>query len=153
MPTEPDSAHLPNQDQTQGSTPHPTVDGEDLRTILHAQWSGPLPPPSQLLQYDKAHPGLAERIVVVFEKQFEHRHAVELQAMRNEREESLLAFSQRRRGQYLAFAICLAAILGGTYVGSRGEQIVGSIIGGTGLAGLAAAFIYGQATGGKKEQP
>jgi len=124
-----------------------------LQAIIHTAWSGPLPPPSQLREYEQIHPGITERIVVVFEKQFEQRHSLELRMLKLESRQMRLGFDQRRRGQYLAFVICLAAIIGGTYVGSRGEQIVGSIIGGTGLAGLAAAFIYGQASGGKKDKP
>ncbi len=60
-----------------------------------------------------------------------------------------LDFAERRRGQYLAFVICLAAIIGGTWAGVVGHQLAGSVIGGTGLAGLAAAFIYGRASADK----
>ena len=45
--------------------------------LFHATWSGPLPPPSQLRQYEETHPGLAERIVVVFEQQVAQRFKLE----------------------------------------------------------------------------
>jgi uncharacterized membrane protein len=119
---------------------------DDVR-LVHTSWSGPLPPPAELRQYEQMHPGLAERLVVVFEEQMAQRHRLEFRVLDDEAVKVQCEFAERRRGQYLAFAICLAAIIGGTWAAIAGREAAGSIIGGTGLAGLAAAFIYGRAAG------
>ena len=60
-----------------------------------------------------------------------------------------LDFAERKRGQYLAFVLCLVLIVGGTWAGLRGQQLAGGVIGGTGPAVLAAAFIYGRVSADK----
>jgi len=41
------------------------------------QWSGPLPAPESLAKYDNIVPGAAERILVMAEKEQNHRHHTE----------------------------------------------------------------------------
>jgi len=92
---------------------------------------------------------LAERIVVAFERQVQQRFKVETDILDSDRTRMDLDYAERRRGPYLAFVLCLAAIVGGTWAGVVGHQVAGSVIGGTGLAGLAAAFIYGRSSSEK----
>ncbi len=127
------------------------VDEDRGGRLLHASWSGPLPPPAQLRQYEEAHPGLAERLVVLMERQVAHRHQVDLKALDAEDGKLHQQFGERRRGQYLAFVLCLGLIVGGTWVSLRGFQAAGSVIAGTGPAVLAAAFIYGRVAGNDRK--
>jgi uncharacterized membrane protein len=46
-------------------------------------WHGPLPPPESLKQYDVIVPGAAERILLMAEKEMEHRHQRENRTLRN----------------------------------------------------------------------
>lgn len=50
---------------------HPSV--SEL-TLEARQFTGPLPPPEQLLQYEQISPGFADRIVTMAEKEQENRH-------------------------------------------------------------------------------
>lgn len=105
--------------------------------ILASSFSGPLPPPQILSEYEAVFPGCAERIVAMAERQSAHRQELE----RNHIGSSSLV---ERRGQIFAFLITGIAIAGGTYLISIGKDASGltSII--TALAALAATFIYGK---------
>ena len=58
---------------------HDPSDSSSNGVVLHHQetFSGPLPPPAALIQYNEAHPDAAERIIAMAEKQQEHRHKQE----------------------------------------------------------------------------
>jgi uncharacterized membrane protein len=105
--------------------------------ILASSFSGPLPPPHILSEYEAVFPGCAERIVAMAERQSAHRHELERTHIRSN---SLV----ERRGQIFAFLITGTAIAGGTYLISIGKDASGltSII--TALAALAGTFIYGK---------
>lgn len=58
-------------------TPEPTDQPTPNSVVVHQSFSGPLPPPSALIQYNHAHPDAAERIIAMSEKQQAHRHKLE----------------------------------------------------------------------------
>jgi len=45
--------------------------------VLHQSFSGPLPSPSSLIQYNQAHPTAADRSITMAEQQQAHRHKLE----------------------------------------------------------------------------
>jgi uncharacterized membrane protein len=47
--------------------------------IIQSEFSGPLPPPAILAQYDRVVPGAAERIITMAEEQSRHRRPMESQ--------------------------------------------------------------------------
>jgi uncharacterized membrane protein len=116
---------------------HPTQN-----QILFQQTSGPLPAPNVLLEYDKNHPGFAERIMVMAEKEQSHRHVQESSIVQADIVVNKEILTERKRGQYLAFGIAVIAISAGTYAGINGASLAGSIIGGGGVVGLVSAFLY-----------
>jgi uncharacterized membrane protein len=98
-----------------------------------------LPPPEILEHYERIRPGFADRIVVSFEKQGEHRRSLE--------ERTLLAqFELARRGQIFGFILGLTALAGGTLAAVLGAQWAGGFIGGGGVVGLVSVFVLGQRT-------
>lgn len=77
------------------------------------QWSGPLPPPGALKQFNETIPNGAERIMTMVEQEQAQRIAHE-----NRRQEGEIAAT--RRSHFLGGAITLlsiAAAVGGSYVG------------------------------------
>jgi len=44
---------------------------------MRAEFKGPLPPPEMLQRYEEIHPGTAERVLQQFERETQHRHAIE----------------------------------------------------------------------------
>jgi len=75
--------------------------------LIHAEYSGPLPPARQLELYEQLLPGAADRIVHQWELQTDHRRDLEQRVVQNNIEAS-------RRGQWFSLIITLVAFgLGG----------------------------------------
>ncbi|MHB8172921.1 MAG: DUF2335 domain-containing protein [Nitrospirota bacterium] len=122
----------------------------DLSDKIHAKvqaFSGPLPPPALLEHYNQVQPGFAERIVMMAEEEANHRRACERKALEADIELNGKDFSERQRGQFLAFGIVL--IIGGLgcYLAMNGHEITGSVFGGPAIASMVANFL-----GKKKEK-
>jgi uncharacterized membrane protein len=76
---------------------------QELFSIQHQRFSGPLPPPEMLVQYNEAFPGCAERIVKMAEEQSAHRRTQEAKVIdANVKREG--------RGSWFALIIALAGM-------------------------------------------
>ena len=104
--------------------------------VVAESFSGPLPPPSMLSQYNQIVPGAAERIIAMAERQAQHRQNIENKVIDSD-------IGNSRLGLHYGLIIGLAAVIGGTICILSGHEIAGSIIGGTGLTGLVGVFVYG----------
>jgi uncharacterized membrane protein len=99
-------------------------------------FSGPLPPPQILNQYNDAVANGAERIMAMAEKQSEHRRKLEATVLKTDSRNSLL-------GIVCAFVLGLVTVVTGAVVVVMGHTWPGTILGSAGLVGLVSAFIYG----------
>ena len=98
--------------------------------------SGPIPDAEQLAKYDTVLPGAADRIISMAERQSVHRQAIEkIVVMSNARNSTL--------GVVAAFILGVLTIVGGVFLAYNGSELTGTILGSTGLVGLATVFIYG----------
>jgi uncharacterized membrane protein len=97
---------------------------------------GPLPAPDDLAEYDRLVPNGAERIFAVFEKQVDHRIALE---------ERVITGNQRRadRGLFVGGTIGVVGLLIGGWVAVSGYEVAGAAIAGADLVSLVGTFIYG----------
>jgi uncharacterized membrane protein len=96
------------------SSPHTHSDKLDA-TLVSAQWSGPLPPPAVLQQFNQIIPNGAERILALVEQEQAHRFALDNAMLKQETKDT-----QRRH--YLGWSIGLTAIaasLGSVYLGAH----------------------------------
>ena len=112
--------------------------------ISHQQYSGPIPPPSMLNDYNKVQSGFAERIVSMAENEQKHRHELESHAVKG-------AITKDKRSQRFAL-ICvlfISTLCGGLIY--TGHDTAGSFLGGSTLVGLAALFITGRRDTSKKQ--
>jgi uncharacterized membrane protein len=118
---------------------HKSPQNPAKQQIIHREQSftGPIPPPIALREYDDVLPGAAERILKMTEEQSSHRRELEKQVI----DENL---KQAKRGQRYGLIIGLAAIAVGGACIMSGQWIGGSIIGGGGLTGLVSVFIVGK---------
>jgi uncharacterized membrane protein len=95
---------------------------------------GPLPSASEFSGYEEAHPGTAERLLVMAEKEATHRQGTEKDIIKN-------SHKLNRVGQALAFILALLSI-GAVYLSILLKQpavsIVPAIIA---LTSLAAVFL------------
>jgi uncharacterized membrane protein len=101
------------------------------------QFSGPLPHPTILKQYDEVLPGGAERIVAMAERQSAHRQQLEKMVVESN-------CRNERSGTILGFVICMTTIGGGFYLILRGMDSGGIAAIVSSLAGLIFAFVYGK---------
>lgn len=109
-----------------------------LGTVSSFSWeefySGPLPSPKQLFEYNEVSPGLGDRIVTEWQMEGSHRRSLEKGVLRGQ----LLAQS---RGQAIATLISLVVIVGGIALLFTDRSIEGLVAVLTPLAVLASAFI------------
>ena len=119
---------------------HNNSQKEQSEVALHLQsvqtFSGPLPPPSALKEFDLIVPGAAERIIKMAEGQFVHRTEIEKRVIESD-------ISRSKWGQILGFMIAIFGLLVSLVTILRGQEIAGSIIGGGTLVSLVSVFMYG----------
>jgi uncharacterized membrane protein len=98
-------------------------------------FSGPLPPPEVLIEYNNAFPGAAERIVAMAEKQMAHRHALEDNALASNSRAELV-------GQIIGGVLSAIAIIGGIYLAAHDKPLSGFGVILVDVASLAGIFLY-----------
>jgi uncharacterized membrane protein len=108
-----------------------------LVVTMHKTHIGPLPDPETLSEYSAIIPNGAERIMLMAEKQLDHRMKMENKVVGGQ-------MLQSNIGQILAFLIGIAALVASAYCIVTGHEWSGSILGIGGLTGLVTAFIKGQ---------
>lgn len=105
--------------------------------IIEQSFSGPIPSPVILEQYEKFLPGAAERILSMAESDAKHQRDIEMAAINFQAQEN-------RRGQYFSvFVVAIAFITSGVAL-ALGHPDAASVIGGTTVVGLATAFVIGR---------
>ena len=100
------------------------------------QHFGPLPPPEQLVSYEHALPGLAERIVKMAENQAAHRQGFETKVIGAEIDRAAL-------GMKFGFTIGIAGLLASILMGWMGHPASGAAIGAVDLVALVSVFVVG----------
>ncbi len=105
--------------------------------IQAASFSGPLPPPGILAQYDALVPGSANRILTQWETQTNHRQSLELRVV-----ESNVA--NARHGQQFAFILAVLILLTAVGLFATGRDIWGLIALIGEITGLTGVFIFGR---------
>lgn len=100
-------------------------------------FSGPIPTPEMLKEYDNVLPGLAGRIVAGAEDERHHRHATQTTLIKNE-------YLERRIGQIFGFLIGIAGLVVCLILGLNNNNVVAGIVGGASLVGLVSVFIFGK---------
>ena len=129
IPDDPQGQHQPipqNQQQL-----------EFLKGILlqiTSEYSGPLPRPDFLREYDKIVPGAAERIIHSFEQQGEHRQWLE--------RTNLQADTKRSNwGLVAGFVVSLLFLVGSVWCILSGHDWAGGVIATTNIASLVYVFV------------
>ncbi|AOZ99605.1 DUF2335 domain-containing protein [Flavobacterium commune] len=111
---------------------------EIVKTIVSFKHhSGPLPDPETLTQYNQIITDGANRIMLMAEKQQNHRIELEKQAVTSQ-------LSQSKKGQIFGFIITLLIVGCGTYLAVNGHEKTGIVLIGTTLVALAGIFVLGK---------
>ncbi|MFO0966853.1 MAG: DUF2335 domain-containing protein [Gemmataceae bacterium] len=134
---------MPNHPATQPPSESQLIlQRQELRAT---QFSGPLPPPDILEEYEKLLPGAAERIFAAFEKQTEHRQSLEKHVVKDDTRRSWA-------GLVAAFLLASFCVIGGVICVLHGHTAAGATIATASVATLAAVFVYGSNLRAKERQ-
>ena len=146
-----------NRRRKQSPKPSDPVGKQDFRAeqqaerqivSMQAEFRGPLPPPEILQRYEEIHPGTAERVLQQFERETQHRHAIEKKIVDTQLEAQRAEIPALRLGQAFGLVIALGGILAGTIciilAPTAGHAWAGASIAGSSLATLVGVFIYGR---------
>ena len=101
-----------------------------ITEVTQTRYSGPIPDPQWLEQYDRIHPGLANRIVSMAESEASHRRGIENDAVAAQIYDAKQERRQQRRGQWMAFVVAVLVTTAGTSVALFGHPWPGSLLGG-----------------------
>jgi uncharacterized membrane protein len=112
------------------------------REVHH--FSGPLPPPAALEQYEKIQPGFANAILEMAQSAQKHSQEMEKNTLQLQKDFSLLHLKYFGRGQIIAGILGIAAIVGGSTVVALGHASAGMGIIGSVMGILGAAFAWGK---------
>jgi uncharacterized membrane protein len=123
---------------------------QNIQSFLKTQgiqgkfFSGPLPPASELEHYERIKAGLAERIVLMAERQLtmaeeqmKHRHALENKVINTGVRLSYLGLAS-------GFFLGLSGLAAAVYLIQQGKELGGAAAFIGSLATLAGLFIYGK---------
>lgn len=108
-----------------------------VAVVMQKSHSGPLPDPETLSHYNEIIPNGAERIMVMAEKQSDHRLAMESKVVNSQQ-------NQSGRGQNYAFIIAIVVLIASFACIFTGHGVEGTIIGTLDLASLVTVFILGK---------
>lgn len=106
-------------------------------------FSGPLPHPEILRQFEMVSPGAAERIIKMAEEQSKHRRELEKTVIVSD-------VARSKWGQILGFVIAMSGLAFSATIAIYGSAIAGTIIGAGTLASLVGVFMYG--TNSRKQE-
>lgn len=121
-----DQAHPPKEQaaapdkQTEAADAEEASSRGETRTVVRRQevaWSGALPPPGALREFDELIPNGAERIMQLTEKETAHRISYEDRAL-------TANIGESRRGQWLGAGISLVALFCGIGAVALGSPYV-----------------------------
>lgn len=106
--------------------------------MLSAHWTGPLPPPAALEAFERAHPGSAERIIIMAERE----QAAQIAMTQTELDDERAATA---RGQWLGFALpSLFGIASVVSVFIGADPWVSGVLGAVPAVGIITAIVQGR---------
>ncbi len=100
------------------------------------QFSGPIPSPQDLANYENVMPGLADRIITRFERQSEHRMELEKCVTRTNALRANL-------GLAAGLIVSLAGLGAAAILGLHGHDWAAGVVSVADLGVLAGVFVYG----------
>jgi uncharacterized membrane protein len=114
-------------------------------TSIEKHHSGPLPPPEMLNEYNHIVPDGANRIMLMAEKQIDHRMALEKKTVESQ-------LWQSGAGQWIGFIITIIVLFMGFYLTILGHSGVGITMITTTLLGLVSIFVLGKKSSGSDKK-
>lgn len=108
------------------------------------EFTGPLPHPRILRQYNDALTNGADRIMAMTEREQEHRHRMQEKLVEAQIADQQREREERKRGQTFGLLIGLFAVAAGSLTAILDHPWVGGGIGSAGVIGLVSVFVSGR---------
>lgn len=115
-------------------------------TQVISAYSGPLPHPNHLRQYENIKPGFAERIFARMEAEQKHRHRIEL-------DEAKVDNRNATCGLFLGFVVSVALIGSAIYCAMIGATAIGVALVGASALGLVRTLVTGSKSSRDQRPP
>lgn len=119
---------------------------------LSRSFTGPIPPPEILYQYDQIGDDFANRIIKMAEKEQSHRHSLQDKTIQIQSDELKGIRDQKRIGQICGLTIGLVSILSGSSLVAMGHAKAGTIIATGAVLGLVSVFVIGKTSTAEEEE-
>nr|WP_255492142.1 DUF2335 domain-containing protein [Cetobacterium sp. 2A] len=87
-----------------------------MKVVHQEAYQGPLPHPDLLKKFEDITPGAAERILLMAEKEQQHRHQLENEILIKESENIKNEIELKGRGLIFGFLLALLIIIAGVYL-------------------------------------
>lgn len=116
---------------------NPTGEIIEVVRAVAQSYSGPIPPPNMLAEYETVQKGFADRIISMAEKEQANRHVLENKAVDG-------AIKKDARGQHYALFVSSCVLAGCFFLIYNGHDAAGTFFGGATLTGLTYIFISGR---------
>lgn len=136
-------ANQDNEIVTPDESPRDGDPAQVSLSIRQETFSGPLPDPATLREYDELVPGSAKQFIDMAERAIPHHQEMEAEQLRIEAVSNREAWSRSRLGAILGSVVALA--FAGVALGAvlAGYPTAGAVLGSVEVAALVAAFMYG----------
>ena len=103
--------------------------------------AGPLPSAEEMAGYNKISPYIIETILEMAKNEAHHRHDHEKEALNINENLAKKQFTERRIGQFLGLGVTVLCLIVCVFLAYLGAMWPSSIVGGSTLIGLVAAFV------------
>lgn len=109
-----------------------------------SRFSGPLPPPALLADYEKAVPGLAAQIVSMARQEQDHRHSLDREDQRIVGKNMSATANDTRVGQLLGAMVAIGVLVVAAYMVRKDYPAAAAFMTAADLGSLVGVFIYGK---------
>ena len=116
----------------------------EIVRIEQRSYSGPLPPPQVLADYEKTLKGSADRILQMAEREQEARHSIDREIIGN-------AAKQHKRGQYMGCALVVVLAAMAFTLGLLGHDWLSVMVFTGAIVSVAAIFVLNKVPKNHKE--
>ncbi len=110
---------------------------------MAAAYSGPLPPPEWLRQYEEVLPGIADRMMTLVESEVSNQHDAAAHHRRMQEEAVSAGITMAKRGQVVAALLGLSFLVAAVVLALTGNALLGGVIGLADLVGIVVSFTLG----------
>lgn len=117
-----------------GEDKAPMIAAQITQVVKSESFSGPLPHPKHLADYEKVHKGAANRILKMTEADLAHRHECNRAIIKAETGFML-------RGQIFAMTALIIMLAATILFVMTGHEVAGALVGGVTLVGIVTAFL------------